>query len=182
MPLKSSSSVQKHKLNICGVFRSVALRKIDLGFIWLSKEGFTVSKQKSLPMMAEILEWRFHWLIYFRIHFPTLPCPHSCLNLDRSFPTVIWHHSQLHRYSNTTWTQWLGHVTQHRADFRFGPSQWEMALLCNRTDCRFVPSQWETPLLCNKVSHWLGTSLESALAICGHRSGSESIRQWLYSN
>ena len=27
----------------------------------------------------------------------------------------------------------------------------------------FAPSQWETLLLCNDVSHWLGTSLESAL-------------------
>ena len=32
-----------------------------------------------------------------------------------------------------------------------------------RADSRFVPSQWETTLLCNGVSHWLGTSLESAL-------------------
>ena len=31
-----------------------------------------------------------------------------------------------------------------------------------RVDSRFVPSQWETALLCNDVSHWLGTSLESA--------------------
>ena len=31
---------------------------------------------------------------------------------------------------------------------------------------RFAPSQWETALLCTDVSHWLGTSLESALKIC----------------
>ena len=30
-------------------------------------------------------------------------------------------------------------------------------------DSRFGPSQRETALLCNDVSHWLGTSLESAL-------------------
>ena len=30
-------------------------------------------------------------------------------------------------------------------------------------DSRLAPSQWETGLLCNDVSHWLGTSLESAL-------------------
>ena len=39
-------------------------------------------------------------------------------------------------------------------------------LLCDtitRVDSRFEPSQWETALLCNDVSHWLGTSLESAL-------------------
>ena len=32
-----------------------------------------------------------------------------------------------------------------------------------RADSRFAPSQWETALFCNAVSHWLGTSLESAL-------------------
>ena len=32
-----------------------------------------------------------------------------------------------------------------------------------RADSRFVPSQWEMALLCNDVSHWLGASLESAL-------------------
>ena len=31
----------------------------------------------------------------------------------------------------------------------------------------FAPSQWETALLCNNVSHWLGTSLESALVFNG---------------
>ena len=30
-------------------------------------------------------------------------------------------------------------------------------------DSWFSPSQWKTELLCNDVSHWLGTSLESAL-------------------
>ena len=35
-----------------------------------------------------------------------------------------------------------------------------------RADSRFAPSQWETALLCNDVSHWLGTSLESALVVC----------------
>ena len=33
----------------------------------------------------------------------------------------------------------------------------------NRADSRYAPSQWKTALLCNNVSHWLGTSLESAL-------------------
>ena len=30
-------------------------------------------------------------------------------------------------------------------------------------DATFAPSQWETALLCNNASHWLGTSLHSAL-------------------
>ena len=32
-----------------------------------------------------------------------------------------------------------------------------------RADSRFMPSQWEMALLCNDISHWLGTNLESAL-------------------
>ena len=32
----------------------------------------------------------------------------------------------------------------------------------SRADCRFAPSQWEIALLCNDASHWLGASLESA--------------------
>ena len=43
---------------------------------------------------------------------------------------------------------------------RYGWSLW----VC-RADSSFAPDQWET-LLCNDVSHWLGTSLESALGMC----------------
>ena len=32
----------------------------------------------------------------------------------------------------------------------------------SRADSRLAANQWETALLCNNVSHWLGTSLESA--------------------
>ena len=40
----------------------------------------------------------------------------------------------------------------------------ELTWKCPRADSRFAPSQGETTtLLCNDVSHWLGTSLESAL-------------------
>ena len=34
-----------------------------------------------------------------------------------------------------------------------------------RADSRFVPSQWEMALQSNAISHWLGTNLESALRI-----------------
>ena len=34
-----------------------------------------------------------------------------------------------------------------------------------RADSRFAPSQWEMALLCNDVSHLLGASLESTLSI-----------------
>ena len=62
----------------------------------------------------------------------------------------------------------------HRADSRFAPSQWEMALLCNdvshwlgaNLESRFASSQWETMLLCNDVSHWLDASLESVPHTC----------------
>ena len=36
-------------------------------------------------------------------------------------------------------------------------------LMGYRADSRFAPNQWEMALLCNNVSNWLGTSLESAL-------------------
>ena len=41
-------------------------------------------------------------------------------------------------------------------------------------DSRLVPSQWETALLCNDVSHWLGTSLKSALYYIHHPHGNAS--------
>ena len=34
-----------------------------------------------------------------------------------------------------------------------------------RADSRFAPSQWGMALLCNNVSHWLDASLESALSM-----------------
>ena len=42
----------------------------------------------------------------------------------------------------------------------FGPNY---SFIASRADSRFVPSQWEMALVCNNVSHWLGASLESAL-------------------
>ena len=45
------------------------------------------------------------------------------------------------------------------------------ALRSIRADSRFAPSQWETALLCNDVSHWMGTSLESALSIVMYETG-----------
>ena len=35
-----------------------------------------------------------------------------------------------------------------------------------RADSRFAPSQWESASLYNDVSHWLGSSIESALPTC----------------
>ena len=40
-----------------------------------------------------------------------------------------------------------------------------MHYIAFRADFRFVPSQWEMALLCNDTSHWLGASLDSALAL-----------------
>ena len=46
--------------------------------------------------------------------------------------------------------------------------QWDMSRdqcrgISIRADSRFAPSQWKMALLCNNVSHWLGANLESAL-------------------
>ena len=43
------------------------------------------------------------------------------------------------------------------------PSRWDRHIF--RADFRFTPSQWEMALLCNNVSYWLGASLGSALII-----------------
>ena len=42
---------------------------------------------------------------------------------------------------------------------------WQITVIIGRkrADSRFAPSQWEMALLCNDVSHWLGTSLEAVL-------------------
>ena len=57
----------------------------------------------------------------------------------------------------TAWTrQHLPTIADNFWDLYFGG-------IWYRADSRFAPSQWETALLCNYVSHWLGTSLESAL-------------------
>ena len=50
-----------------------------------------------------------------------------------------------------------------------------------RVDFRFVPSQWEMALLCNDACHWLGTSLGSTLTMAdllsiGSASLARSIR------
>ena len=47
------------------------------------------------------------------------------------------------------------------------PIQW------NRADSRFAPSQWEMALQSNDVSHWLGASLESALNVMRQHYGSK---------
>ena len=47
-----------------------------------------------------------------------------------------------------------------------------------KADSRFAPSQWEMALFCNDASHWLAASLESALYAgfcCGRRRSISSI-------
>ena len=46
-------------------------------------------------------------------------------------------------------------------------------------DSRFVSSQWETALPCNDVSHWLGTSLESALHLL-RSSGTQNVDHFIH--
>ena len=45
-----------------------------------------------------------------------------------------------------------------------------------RADFRFAPNQWEMALLCNNVSHWLGASLDSALYMMNELN--ESSTSW----
>ena len=39
-----------------------------------------------------------------------------------------------------------------------------------KADSRFAPRQWEMALLCNDISHWLGANLESALSLWIHNT------------
>ena len=55
--------------------------------------------------------------------------------------------------------------------------------LNQRADSRFAPSQWEMALLCNDVSHWLGTNLESAqdhVIMCTPTVFHISPSPWMY--
>ena len=47
-----------------------------------------------------------------------------------------------------------------------------------KADFRFVPSQWEMALLCNDVSHWLGASLESTLNMQCKKDITTVHKQW----
>ena len=108
------------KVIICKIV-AILVQKERLGFppllLWLFFEKL-------------LLWWSLIWLNYTGTieemgsdHF-VLWCRPSCLQFR--LPLTGSHHSS-------------------RADFRFAPSQWEMALLCN------------------DISHWLGPGLESAL-------------------
>ena len=49
------------------------------------------------------------------------------------------------------------------------PVRWHLYIESGpRADSRFAPSQWEMALLCNDISYWLGTSLESYVASIKH--------------
>ena len=45
-----------------------------------------------------------------------------------------------------------------------------------RADSKFAPSQWEMALLCNDISHWLGANLE--LALEPQTKGTPLLRSW----
>ena len=104
---------------------------------------------------------------------PCCPRATSCLGL------TITAQRPLHRETQLTVTLTILQCLKisFRADSRFAPSQWEMALLSNDVshwlganlgsgaDSRFAPSQWEMALLSNDISHWLGANLESALSL-----------------
>ena len=52
----------------------------------------------------------------------------------------------------------------------FGDTMCHASHFITRVDSRFAPSQWETVLHWNYDSHWLGSSLESALITSHKRS------------
>ena len=50
-----------------------------------------------------------------------------------------------------------------------------------RADSKFVPSQWEMALHCNGISHWLGSSLESVLSSIFYKTVL-TLQQWNMNN
>ena len=64
----------------------------------------------------------------------------------------------------------------------YWPSSPSPPVYIHRADSRFAPSQWEMALLCNDVSHWLGADLESAmyteLNFSLHLIPERSITRW----
>ena len=59
-----------------------------------------------------------------------------------------------------SWHAWLNSMHQWWVAF----INW-ILFVCVRADSRFVPSSWEMALLCNNISHLLGARLKSALYI-----------------
>ena len=70
-------------------------------------------------------------------------------------------------WSNAPWPQWpsAGSYTSEAASGGHYTSKFSTQ---HRADSGLAPSQWETALLCNDISHWLRTSLESALQHISH--------------
>ena len=104
--------------------------------------------------------------VRIRLH---LPRPMSWFMTQWSWHSIFigcWIHYKMIMSGSLSyfWFPWLIHfiILQRRSCYDSPHS--------SRSDSRFVSSQWETALLCNDVSHWLGTSLESALithTLCG---------------
>ena len=108
------------------------------------QSNFTVSA------WATILWWWWVWKWYF---INSLPHPTGLMSL-----TFCSSHDIVPYIKST-----LVAVAWH------SPISAPNNTILHRAGSRFAPSQWETELLCNYVSHWLGTSLESALLHVDHQ-------------
>ena len=111
-----------------------------------------------------------HWIVsYGHVHIgsafhTSLSLPqHTSLLIELSLSvSLAWRHpaEEYKLLQCRNWLHWT--VKGHHGDCLIGTGG-IAADNKYRADSRFVPSQWETALLCNDISHWLGTSLESAL-------------------
>ena len=138
--------------------------------VWVNKmlasSTHVMTLKKMLHETEEVNIWHLLWhpVVYQNQHCILSfnhPGDASCQGISRS---TIEQNCQMISSNNwgargkTNWHGWVkGHWPKidtkwHRADSRFVPSQWETSF-----------SQWEMALQSNDVSHWLGTSLESAL-------------------
>ena len=79
---------------------------------------------------------------------------------------IIWKAKKQNRTegNNKIWINtWMFKINKQNSSVNGAANMCSLYYNICRADSRFAPSQWEMALLCNDVSHWLGTSLESAL-------------------
>ena len=149
-------------------------------FLWCRarKALWHVAKRNRAPLSGS-RHWvnRLVWLtnissinssnIQFKNHYAHMSqtLMNGCLDVD--IPPMRIFFSRLfkeNRTNNVSVLTTIPRLVWHYCSRRFcNPPSNRTGI--NKADFRFAPNQWETALLSNDVSHWLGTSLESALSV-----------------
>ena len=112
--------------------------------------------ETSYSELYNIIE--FHQKLYTLISFALYLISNSLIIKKISSQTP---YMQNQNRKQPVWYSVLSSLTVQSSFSGSRPSVFN--LVEHRANSRLAPSQWETELPCNAVSHWLGTSLESAL-------------------